>query len=109
MATAAAVADRFRELSGNTLTPLQLLKLAYIAHGWSFPIRKQGLIGERIEAWQYGPVSRRCTTRLRTSEQSQLRVQCRALQFLLWQLKRLLLSTKFTKFMASIPEGSYLR
>jgi uncharacterized phage-associated protein len=56
MATAAAVADRFRELSGNTLTPLQLLKLAYIAHGWSFPIRKQGLIGERIEAWQYGPV-----------------------------------------------------
>lgn len=56
MATAAAVADRFRELSGNTLTPLQLLKLVYIAHGWSFPIRNAGLIGEKVEAWQYGPV-----------------------------------------------------
>lgn len=56
MASAAAVADRFRELSGNTLTPLQLLKLVYIAHGWSFPLRDHGLIGERIEAWQYGPV-----------------------------------------------------
>lgn len=56
MATAAAVADRFRELSGNTLTPLQLLKLVYIAHGWSFPLRNQGLVGERVEAWQYGPV-----------------------------------------------------
>ncbi len=56
MASAAAVADRFRELSGNRLTPLQLIKLTYIAHGWSFPLRGGGLIGDRIEAWQYGPV-----------------------------------------------------
>jgi uncharacterized phage-associated protein len=56
MASAAAVAERFRQLSGNTLTPLQLLKLVYIAHGWSFPLRNQGLIDESVEAWQYGPV-----------------------------------------------------
>lgn len=56
MASAAAVADRFRELSSNRLTPLQLIKLTYIAHGWSFPMLGRGLINDRIEAWQYGPV-----------------------------------------------------
>ncbi|WP_294305488.1 Panacea domain-containing protein [uncultured Sphingomonas sp.] len=56
MANAAAVADRFRVLSGSRLTPLQLIKLTYIAHGWSYPMLNRGLIGDRIEAWQYGPV-----------------------------------------------------
>jgi len=56
MATAAQVANRLRELSGGTLSPLQLLKLTYIAHGWSFPINNEPLLGQRIEAWQYGPV-----------------------------------------------------
>lgn len=56
MATAAQVANRFRELSGGNLTPLQLLKLVYISHGWSFPINNAPLLGDRIEAWQYGPV-----------------------------------------------------
>lgn len=56
MATAAQVANRLRELSGENLTPLQLLKLVYISHGWSFPLNDAPLIGERIEAWQYGPV-----------------------------------------------------
>lgn len=56
MATAAQVANKLRELSGETLTPLQLLKLVYISHGWSFPLNSSPLIGERIEAWQYGPV-----------------------------------------------------
>ncbi len=56
MASAAQVANKLRELSGETLTPLQLLKLVYISHGWSFPINGGPLIGERIEAWQYGPV-----------------------------------------------------
>jgi uncharacterized phage-associated protein len=56
MASAAAVANRFRELSGNRLTPLQLIKLTYIAHGWSFPLLGHGLFNDRIEAWQYGPV-----------------------------------------------------
>ncbi len=56
MASAAQVANRLRELSGETLTALQLLKLVYISHGWSFPINDRPLMGERIEAWQYGPV-----------------------------------------------------
>jgi hypothetical protein len=59
MLSAARVADRFRELGGGVLTPLQLLKLVYISHGWSFPINNTPLLDqsrERIEAWQYGPV-----------------------------------------------------
>lgn len=59
MAKAAQIANYFLEASGGTLTPLQLLKLVYIAHGWSFPLRQGPLLDqtlERIEAWQYGPV-----------------------------------------------------
>ena len=37
-------------------TPMQLLKLVYIAHGWSLAINDRPLIVESIEAWLYGPV-----------------------------------------------------
>ena len=35
---------------------MQLLKLVYIAHGWSLGLIGRPLISDRIEAWQYGPV-----------------------------------------------------
>ena len=38
------------------LTPMQLMKLVYIAHGWSLGMRNIDLFQNRIEAWQYGPV-----------------------------------------------------
>ena len=41
---------------GQSLTPMQLMKLAYIAHGWSLGIRDKDLFANRIEAWRYGPV-----------------------------------------------------
>lgn len=41
---------------GNTLTPMQLLKLVYIAHGWMLGLYGLPLIRDRIEAWKYGPV-----------------------------------------------------
>lgn len=37
-------------------TPMQLLKLIYIAHGWNLAVNDRPLITDRIEAWQYGPV-----------------------------------------------------
>jgi uncharacterized phage-associated protein len=41
---------------GRSLTPMQLIKLVYIAHGWSLAITGRDLFINRIEAWKYGPV-----------------------------------------------------
>jgi uncharacterized phage-associated protein len=38
------------------ITPLQLMKLVYLAHGWMLGVHGRHLIRESIEAWQYGPV-----------------------------------------------------
>lgn len=38
------------------VTPLQLMKLVYLAHGWMLGVYGRHLIKEPIEAWQYGPV-----------------------------------------------------
>ncbi|MGL6075100.1 MAG: Panacea domain-containing protein [Fimbriiglobus sp.] len=54
-----AVANQFIELAsleGKKLTPMQLIKLVYIAHGWHLAVNDVPLIDEPIEAWQYGPV-----------------------------------------------------
>lgn len=59
MADARLVANRFLELAdadGRPLTPMQVLKLVYIAHGWSLGLNGRPLIEQPIEAWQYGPV-----------------------------------------------------
>lgn len=53
------VADAILKIAkkhGKSLTPMQLMKLTYIAHGWSLGIRNIDLFPNRIEAWQYGPV-----------------------------------------------------
>ncbi|MDI1495580.1 MAG: hypothetical protein K8823_888 [Cenarchaeum symbiont of Oopsacas minuta] len=52
---ALAVAD-YMLSSGKGFTPIQILKLVYIAHGWSLGLRGTPLIRERIEAWKHGPV-----------------------------------------------------
>lgn len=53
------VADAILKIAkarGQSLTPMQLMKLVYIAHGWSLGLRGVDLYRNRIEAWQYGPV-----------------------------------------------------
>lgn len=55
----ATIANRFLELAeeaGRPLTPMQLIKLSYIAHGFALAINKRPLIDESVEAWKYGPV-----------------------------------------------------
>ncbi|ATL49434.1 hypothetical protein COR50_20890 [Chitinophaga caeni] len=42
--------------SGVELTPMKLIKLCYIAHGWRLGLYHQELINEGVQAWKYGPV-----------------------------------------------------
>lgn len=44
---------------GINPTPMQLLKLTYIAHGWFLGLRDDPLVSDDVEAWKYGPVFRR--------------------------------------------------
>ncbi|VVT25175.1 type II toxin-antitoxin system antitoxin SocA domain-containing protein [Hoeflea sp. EC-HK425] len=54
------VADAILKIAKNDskrLTPLQLMKLVYIAHGFYLAMRHgSDLFQEEIEAWKYGPV-----------------------------------------------------
>lgn len=56
---ARAVANYFLDLArkkGVDLTPMKLIKLVYIAHGWTLGLMRKPLIIDKIEAWKYGPV-----------------------------------------------------
>jgi uncharacterized phage-associated protein len=37
-------------------TPMQLLKLVYLCHGWMLGLYGRPLIKEDVQAWKYGPV-----------------------------------------------------
>ncbi len=41
---------------GILITPMKILKLVYVAHGWYLGSEDRPLIGDRILAWPYGPV-----------------------------------------------------
>lgn len=52
--------------SGCALTPMQVIKLVYISHGWMLGLLDQPLIFETVEAWRYGPVVRSVYRKYRT-------------------------------------------
>ena len=37
-------------------TPMQVLKLVYLSHGWTLGFHSVPLIADPVEAWTYGPV-----------------------------------------------------
>lgn len=41
---------------GETLSPMKLIKLVYLCHGWNLGLTGEPLIRENVEAWRYGPV-----------------------------------------------------
>ena len=55
LAIANKVIDSAR-LRGISLTNMQLIKLIYIAHGWSLALLNKALVSEQPQAWQHGPV-----------------------------------------------------
>lgn len=57
--TSQTVANKFIDLArndGKQLDPMQILKLVYLAHGWTLGYTGEPLIEDKIEAWMYGPV-----------------------------------------------------
>jgi uncharacterized phage-associated protein len=44
--------------TGVELTPMKLLKLVYISHGWFMGYNETPLISDAVLAWKYGPVIR---------------------------------------------------
>lgn len=59
MNNAITIANYFLKKSfeeGTDVTPMKLLKLVYIAHGWHLGLFDSELISEPTEAWKYGPV-----------------------------------------------------
>ena len=50
------IADHLIANADGPLTPLQVIKMVYIAHGYSLAIFDKPLVGEAVEAWRYGPV-----------------------------------------------------
>lgn len=56
---ALAVANYFIDIPDSKLTPLKLMKLVYIAHGFSLAMLDKPMIDyrfDKVEAWKYGPV-----------------------------------------------------
>lgn len=53
------VANKFLDLAAehdDVLTPMKLLKLVYIAHGWMLGLYGDPLIKDEVQAWKFGPV-----------------------------------------------------
>jgi uncharacterized phage-associated protein len=42
--------------TGTEITPMKLIKLCYIAHGWYLGFNNEPLLTETVYAWKYGPV-----------------------------------------------------
>lgn len=58
--SALAVANHFLDVAerhGVSLSPMKIIKLVYIAHGWCLATTdEEPLLDEAVEAWPYGPV-----------------------------------------------------
>jgi len=60
---ARAIANLFltwarEDKKSKSYTPMKIIKLVYIAHGWCLALLDKPLILEPVEAWRYGPVIR---------------------------------------------------
>lgn len=59
MYSSLVVANRLLALArekNQTLTPMQLIKLVYMCHGWMLGLYGRPLIRDEVQAWKFGPV-----------------------------------------------------
>ena len=57
-AVAQQILNECRQAGHTGITPMQLLKLVYVAQGYMLARHDRPLFNEAVEAWQYGPVVR---------------------------------------------------
>lgn len=70
-----SIANYFIQKSFDTgveITPMKVLKLVYIAHGWNLGLNGTPLINEAVQAWKYGPVVESIYKEFRTYGSSQI-------------------------------------
>lgn len=56
LSVAQCLLDQCKVAGDGSITPMQLIKLAYIAHGYMLGAHGKPLLDESVCAWQYGPV-----------------------------------------------------
>lgn len=56
LSAAQFILDSCADAGDQAVTPMQLIKLVYIAHGYMLGRHGKPLLDEPVEAWQYGPV-----------------------------------------------------
>lgn len=56
LAAAKFILARCKQTGDGAVTPMQLMKLTYLAHAWMLGLAGRPLLNEPVEAWQYGPV-----------------------------------------------------
>lgn len=59
MYSSITIANHFINLAqkeGVVITPMKIIKLVYISHGWYLGLTGKNLIPESVQAWRYGPV-----------------------------------------------------
>lgn len=56
MYSALWVSDYITAIGEGMLTPLHILKMTYMSHGYTWAIAEHPLISNKVEAWKYGPV-----------------------------------------------------
>jgi uncharacterized phage-associated protein len=56
LAAAQYILDRCKDAGTASTTPMQLIKLVYIAHGYMLGKHGSPLLDESVQAWKYGPV-----------------------------------------------------
>lgn len=56
LSVAQALLSRCKGGGDDAVTPMQLIKLTYIAHGYMLGLHGKPLLDESVEAWRYGPV-----------------------------------------------------
>ncbi|RNJ79595.1 MAG: DUF4065 domain-containing protein [Nitrosopumilus sp. B06] len=48
--------DYITALGKGRFTPMQVIKLAYMSHGYTLALTDEPLFSDKVEAWKYGPV-----------------------------------------------------